>query len=109
MAYEDLLLSSRAPDRNHIRKALLVAMLLVAAFLASLPFRRAGLPHVNAFIPVVDTMLLLGDMLTAALLFAQAAVVRSRALIALATGYFFTGLIIVPHALTFPGAFAPAG
>jgi signal transduction histidine kinase len=57
----------------------------------------------------VDTALLLGDVLTATLLYGQAAVLRSRALLTLATGYLFTGLIIIPHGLTFPDAFAPTG
>src|SRR6201999_1194905 len=47
--------------------------------------------------------------ITAALLFSQFAFVRSRALLILANGYLFTALIIVPHLLTFPGAFASAG
>ena len=34
---------------------------------------------------------------------------RSRALFALATGYLFTAFIVVPHALTFAGAFTQAG
>jgi signal transduction histidine kinase len=34
---------------------------------------------------------------------------RWRALLVLANGFLFTGLIIIPHALTFPGAFAATG
>ena len=59
----------------------------------------------NAFIPVVDAILFLNDLITAALLYAQFSVVRSRALLALAMGYLFNSAIIVPHALTFPDAF----
>jgi hypothetical protein len=33
----------------------------------------------------------------------------SRALLALASGYLFTALIVIPHALTFPGAFSTTG
>src|SRR5262249_37964566 len=32
-----------------------------------------------------------------------------RALLVLASGYLFAALMVVPHALTFPGAFAPTG
>jgi signal transduction histidine kinase len=35
--------------------------------------------------------------------------VRTQGLLALASGYLFSALIIVPHALTFPGVFAPNG
>jgi len=87
----------------------LLAALLVVAFLFSLPFGTRPLAKISSFIPVVDTALLLGDVLTATLLFGQAAVLRSRALLTLATGYLFTGLIIIPHALTFPDAFSPTG
>ena len=34
---------------------------------------------------------------------------NSRALLALASGYLFTALIVIPHVLTFPGAFSPTG
>ncbi len=39
----------------------------------------------------------------------QFAVLRSRALLLLATGYLFTAAAAATHALTFPGLFAPAG
>jgi two-component sensor histidine kinase len=35
--------------------------------------------------------------------------IASRALLVLANGYLFSALIVIPHALTFPGAFAPKG
>jgi signal transduction histidine kinase len=55
---------------------------------------------------MVDACTTLVDLIIATLLYVQASVFRSRALGALATGYVFTGLILIPHALTFPGAFA---
>jgi len=106
---EDLLLFVRPPTRGQVRLVFLLGALLVVAFLLSLPFGSRPLTRIPSFIPVVDTALLLGDVLTATLLFGQAAVLRSRALLTLATGYLFTGLIIIPHALTFPDAFSPAG
>jgi len=36
-------------------------------------------------------------------------VIASRALLVLANGYLLSALIVIPHALTFPGAFAPKG
>src|SRR5262249_16513468 len=44
-----------------------------------------------------------------ALLYAQYSISRSSSLLVLASGYLFTALIIIPHALTFPGAFTPTG
>ena len=49
------------------------------------------------------------DSITAILLFAQFSVVRSRAILIIASGYLFTALVLIPWILTFPGVFAPAG
>jgi len=104
-----ILLSTLPPSREQERLALIVAVLLFVAYIAAAPFMHIQLAPVDAFIPVVDTMLFLTDTITAVLLFAQFSVLRSRALLALASGYLFTGLLIVPHGLTFPGAFTPNG
>ena len=103
------LLYNLQPTAAQVRTGFLVALLLLAAFLATLPFRHIPLARIDAFIPVYDDTLLLGDWIIATLLFVQASVLRLKALIALGTGYFFTGLIIIPHALAFPGAFSPTG
>src|SRR4029079_8971946 len=52
---------------------------------------------------------MLGDFITAALLFSQASIMRSAALVALGTAYCFSSLALIPHALTFPDAFSPTG
>ena len=109
MSDEELLLSNRPPSRTQVRTVVTVALLFLAAFLISLPFRLEPLAKLGAFIVVVDTALLLGDLLTATLLFSQATVLRSRGLMALATGYLFAGFIIIPHVLTFPFAFSERG
>ena len=106
---QPVLLSTLPPSRGQERLALIVAVLLLVAYIAAAPFMHIHLAPVDAFIPVVDTALFLTDTITAALLFAQFSVLRSRALLALASGYLFTGLLIVPHGLTFPGAFTPTG
>ncbi len=48
-------------------------------------------------------------MITAVLLFSQFVILRSPALLFLAGGYQFSALMAVPHALSFPRLFAPAG
>ena len=104
-----LLLSRMPPSRKQNWAALAFAAALFFAFLVSLYFKEFPLPAFNAFIPIVDTTLSIGDLITAALLFAQFSVARSPALLVLANGYVFTGFIIIPHLLTFPGAFASDG
>lgn len=105
----DMLLFTHAPTRGQARLVAMVAIAVTVVFAATLPFRYVVLPRSDSFIPVVDTVLVLGDLLTAVLLFTQAAAVRSRAFIALGGGYLFASLIIIPHCLTFPGAFSPSG
>jgi signal transduction histidine kinase len=48
-------------------------------------------------------------LITSVLLFAQFSISRSPSLLVLANGYLFTALIVIPHALTFSGAFSPTG
>jgi hypothetical protein len=74
-----------------------------------LPLIHRQLPRNNAFIPIVDTALFLNELITAALVYAHFSVARTRALLALGSGYLFTALIIVPHAITFPNLFWPSG
>jgi signal transduction histidine kinase len=100
-----VLLSALPPTRRQERLAFAIAALLFAALLAMLPVGDRPLPRQYAFITIVDTVLFLSDLITAALLYAQYAVVRSRGLLALAMGYLFTAIVIVPHLLTFPGVF----
>ncbi|HEY5712355.1 MAG TPA: MASE4 domain-containing protein [Allosphingosinicella sp.] len=79
------------------------------AVLLTLPMRNVRLSQVDAFIPMVDAIMFVGELIVATLLYAQASVFRSRALAVLASGFVFSALLLLPHALTFPGAFAPDG
>jgi signal transduction histidine kinase len=87
----------------------IVLVLMIATFVVVLPYRETQWARTEAFIPVLDTLLFLIDLITAVLLFAQFAITHSRALLGLACGYLFTACIIIPHLLTFPGAFSDTG
>ena len=102
-------LSTLVAGRSERRLALVVVVLSVLGFAAALPFVRVPLAKVPAFIPSYESALLINDLITAVLLFGQFAQTRSRALLALACGYLFDALMIIPHALTFPGVFSPTG
>ena len=104
-----LLISTLAPSPWHRRGALAVGLALLAFFLAILPFSSARLPRLEIVIPIVSMVMFLGDCVSAVLLFGQFAVLRTRALLVLAGGYLFTGFLVVPYALTFPGAFSEGG
>jgi signal transduction histidine kinase len=97
------------PDRQEIRFALAIVGLLIVALLLLLPVHAVRWREIDAFVPTIDAFMLFTELIIATLLYAQASVFRSRALTVLATGYFFAGLLLIPHALTFPGAFAPNG
>ncbi len=101
--------STRRRPGSEVRIAFATGGLLVVVFLLILPVRDVRLPEINAFVPMINSLMLLGELITAALLFAQASIFRSRALTVLATGYVFAALLHIPHTLTFPGAFAPDG
>ncbi len=97
------------PTSKQNRAGIVVVIVLVAALGTVAPFAATPLPLFSAFIPFLNATILVTDLITAILLFAQFSIHRSRALLVLASGYLFSSLIVVPHALTFPGAFSPTG
>ncbi len=98
-----------AASRAQRRLALAIVALLGAAFVATVPFAAVPLLRTDAFIPAHETALLVEDAITAALLFAQFAILRLPSLLLLGAAYLFTGLIVIPHMLVFPGLFTPTG
>src|SRR3712207_6335236 len=95
------------PGQRRMARAFLLALLLL--FLGTWPFAHVKLPEVDAFVPTLAAALFVSDCVTAALLFAQFSILRQWALLVIASGYLFSALIVVAHALTFPGAFTPTG
>src|SRR5215204_14258 len=98
-----VLLSSQPPTAGQRRVGLLMSSIMLAAFVAILPFAKIGLAHFPGVILVQNSLLLTNDLITAALLFTQYRFARSRALIVLAAAYLFTGVMGISHAITFPG------
>jgi signal transduction histidine kinase len=109
MAPDHLGLFDTPPNRQEIRFALAIVGLLLAALFLIIPLLDIRLREIDAFIPMIDAVMFVGELIIATLLYVQAAVFRSRALTVLATGFVFAALLLIPHALTFPGAFAPNG
>jgi signal transduction histidine kinase len=83
--------------------------LVLVVFGALVPIANRPAAQLNAFFPSLDAIVLITDLITAVLLFTQLSVSRSPSLMALASGYLFTAVIVIPHALTFAGAFSPSG
>src|SRR4051794_29869367 len=92
-------------------KAVAIGVIIVSlvAVAAIAPFARIQLGRIDAFIPVLQTVISLADLVTAILLFAQYSIQPQRALLALASGYLFSGLFAFLQTLAFPGGYAANG
>ena len=64
-------------SRGERRRAWTVALVSIAFFVLAAPFARIKLPEVWAFIPSYQSALLVNDLVTAVLLFAQVIILRS--------------------------------
>jgi signal transduction histidine kinase len=107
---QHFILSTLSPSLAQRRLALTVVLALVAAFVITAgPLSTIQLGRIDAFIPAYAAAMFVIDSITAVLLFAQFSILRSRALLVIASGYLFTALILIPWMLTFPGVFAPTG
>jgi signal transduction histidine kinase len=104
MPTSELSLISLKPSTAQKRLTAWIAAALFLVFLLVVPFSDVRLPIISASIPAFDSTLLVGEWVAAIMLIAQGSVLNSRALVALGAGFFFTGLITIPHALAFPDA-----
>ncbi|HET7470121.1 MAG TPA: MASE4 domain-containing protein [Gemmatimonadales bacterium] len=93
--------------QRRLARAFLLALLVI--LLGTWPFAEIPLPEVHAFVPTLAAALFVSDCVTAALLYAQFSLLRQWALLVIASGYLFSALIVIAHALAFPGAFTPTG
>jgi signal transduction histidine kinase len=107
---QGFVISSLPPSLAQRRFAFGVVLVLTAAFVVTAgPLSTVPLARIDAFVPMYVATMFVSDWITAVLLFAQFAILRSHALLAIASGYLFTALMVIPWGLTFPGAFAPEG
>jgi signal transduction histidine kinase len=97
-----------ATDRQRTMAVGVVIVLIVAAAVIA-PFASIQVGRIDAFIPVLQTVVSIVDLVTAMLLFAQFSIQPQRALLALASGYIFSGSFAFLQTLAFPGGYSPAG
>lgn len=102
-------LATYGPERSDRRAALAVLMMSLVVFLVMAPFAKVALPQIQAFLPIYQSAIVVIEVITATLLFGQHGIYRSKNLAVLASGYLFSAMMAVSHALSFPGLFAPAG
>ncbi len=102
-------LFTTAAGRRQRAAALAAVSVSAVVFVAVLPFAKQPLTPVWGFIPAYQSALALNDLITAALLFGQFAILRSRGLLYLASAYLFACFMAIVHALSFPGLFSAGG
>lgn len=102
-------LATTPASARQVRLAFFLVAAIFITFAATAPFASVPLPRFHAFIPAINALVLVTDLLTAFLLFGQFRVIRSIGLLVLAGGYMFTSIIVIPHALSYPGVFWPNG
>jgi signal transduction histidine kinase len=95
-----------ASQRN---AALTIAITLLVVTVVEAPFAQVRLARIDAFIPVLQTVICVVDLITAVLLITQYPVERRPAILVLASGYIASGLFAFLQTLAFPGAYAPSG
>ncbi|MFZ0146976.1 MAG: MASE4 domain-containing protein [Xanthobacteraceae bacterium] len=95
-----------ARDRNIALAAILV---LAVIDVMVTPFANARLARTDGFIPAVQTVMCVIDLLTATLLFTQYSIYPARAVLAVASGYVFSGLFAFIQTLAFPGVYYSTG
>jgi signal transduction histidine kinase len=106
---QHFILSTLSPSAAQKRLAQAVVVGLVVVFVLITAGLLSGIQtkRVDAFLPAYLTAMLVCDSITAVLLYAQYSILRSRAILVIASGYVFTALILIPYALEFPGLFSP--
>src|SRR5215213_798167 len=106
---EPQVLASIPPSISQRRTARILVLALLATLAATWPFAHVNLPKIDAFVPSLASALFVSDVVTAVLLFGQFTILRQWALLVISNGYVFSALIVVAHALAFPGAFSESG
>src|SRR5258705_9595081 len=96
-----------ATERQRTIAVGIVILLTVAAAVIA-PFASIHVARVDAFIPVLQTVVSVADLITAVLLFAQFLIQPQLALLALASGYIFSGSFVVLQKPGFSCAYTPA-
>jgi signal transduction histidine kinase len=101
---------SRAPVGSHESRLCTVLIgISVVVFVICVPYVRMSVRPSTAFVAVYNTVSVLNDLTTSVIIYGQFIILRSRALLVLASGYLFASLISIVQLLTFPGMFAAGG
>jgi phosphatidylserine synthase len=103
------LIASLPASAQQRRSALGVVIFFSVVFALVVPFAPLQVGRIDPFIPVVQSIVCVTELITAVLLFAQYSIQPQRALLALASGYICSGLFAFLQTLEFPGAYTATG
>jgi signal transduction histidine kinase len=98
---------SPSPAQKWLALAVVLGISLVFALIIAGPLKGVRPGRVDAFVPAYATAIIVCDSITALLLYSQFSIVRSRAILVIASGYLFAALVVIPWVLAFPGLFGP--
>jgi signal transduction histidine kinase len=106
---EGAFLSRAAVGSRELRLCLTLIGISAVVFVICVPYVRMSVQASPAFVAVYNSVSILNDLTTSVILFGQFNILRSRALLVLASGYLFASSISVVQLLTFPGMFSEVG
>src|SRR5215207_10505556 len=104
-----LVVATKQSSQRDRRVAIIAVAVLFAGTMLWAPFASIQLSPIGAFIPVIQSLMCVADLITATLLFSQYAVQAQPAILMLASGYIAAGLFAFLQTLAFPGSYAPDG
>jgi signal transduction histidine kinase len=102
-------LSRAAVGSRELGLCLALIGISAVVFVACIPYVRVQLQPSPAFVAIYNAVSILNDLTTAVILVGQFNILRSRALLLLASGYLFASLMSVIQLLAFPGMFTATG
>ncbi len=106
---EGAFLSRAAVAPRELWLCLALVAISAIVFVICVPYVRMPLPASPALVAVYNAVSTLNDFTTAVILFGQFSILRSRALLLLASGYLFASLMSIVQLLAFPGILTTSG
>jgi signal transduction histidine kinase len=106
---EGAFLSRAAVGSRELRVCLALIGISAVVFVICVPYVRMSVQPSPAFVAVYNSVSIRNDFTTSVILFGQFSILRSRALLVLASGYLFASLISIVQLLTFPDMFVAGG
>jgi hypothetical protein len=94
---------------RELRLCLTLIGISAVIFVICVPYVRMSVQPSPAFVAIYNSVSMLNDFITSVILFGQFNILRSCALLVLASGYLFASLISIVQLLTFPDMFVAGG